>query len=95
MAGEPLGKVIMADTEIAELGRFAVSSDPQDTGAFRTPNLRNVAGTAPNMHDGIIQILEATIGHELYYRLASGQPIILTVEEHGDLSAFLQALSTP
>jgi cytochrome c peroxidase len=95
-AGEPLGKVILADTEIAELGRFAVTSDPQDMGAFRTPSLRNVARTAPYMHDGSIQTLDAAIEHELYYRgLASGQPISLTVEERRELLAFLEALSTP
>lgn len=95
-AGEPLGRVILADTEIAELGRFAVTYDPKDMGAFRTPSLRNVARTAPYMHDGSIPTLDAAIEHELYYRgLASGQPISLTVEERRDLLAFLQALSTP
>lgn len=95
-AGEPLGKVILADAEIAELGRFAVTGDPQDMGAFRTPSLRNVTRTAPYMHDGSIPTLEAAIEHELYYRgLATGQPISLTVEERRDLLAFLHTLSTP
>jgi cytochrome c peroxidase len=95
-AGEPLGKVILADAEIAELGRFAITAEPQDMGAFRTPTLRNVARTAPYMHDGSIQTLEAAIEHELYYRgLASGQPINLTVSERRDLAAFLETLSTP
>lgn len=94
--GDPLGHLILSDAEIAELGRFAVTAMPQDMGAFRTPNLRNVARTAPYMHDGSIPTLEAAIEHELYYRgLASGQPISLTVEERRDLLAFLQALSTP
>jgi len=93
--GQPLGKLILSDPEIAELGRFAVTSDPKDLGAFRTPSLRNVARTAPYMHDGSIRTLEAAIEHELYYRsLTSGRPINLTVEERRDLAAFLTTLST-
>jgi cytochrome c peroxidase len=95
-SGRPIGHLIMADADIAELGRFAVTANPQDMAAFRTPNLRNVARTAPYMHDGSIPTLEAAIEHELYYRgLASGQPINLTVEERRDLLVFLEALSTP
>lgn len=95
-SGKPLGHLILADANIAELGRFAVTATPQDMGAFRTPSLRNVARTAPYMHDGSIPTLDAAIEHELYYRgLASGQPISLTVEERRDLLAFLHALSTP
>lgn len=95
-SGQPLGRMVLADVDIAELGRFAVTSDPKDMGAFRTPSLRNVARTAPYMHDGSIQSLEAAIEHELYYRgLTSGRPISLTVEERSDLAAFLSTLSTP
>lgn len=95
-AGEPIGRLVLADADIAELGRFAVTAAPQDLGAFRTPGLRNVARTAPYMHDGSIQTLEAAIEHELYYRgLATGQPIKLTVEEQRQLAAFLRTLSTP
>lgn len=95
LAGEPLGKLILADAEVAELGRFAITSDPQDMGAFRTPSLLNVARTAPYMHDGSIPTLEAAIEHELYYRgLTSGMPVSLTVEERRDLAAFLTTLST-
>jgi len=94
--GDPIGRVILADPDIAELGRFAVTSTPQDLGAFRTPSLRNVGRTAPYMHDGSIATLEAAIEHELYYRgLASGQPIKLTVEEQHQLSAFLRTLDSP
>lgn len=95
-AGLPLGRVILEDSDIAELGRFAVTSRPQDLGAFRTPSLRNVARTAPYMHDGSLHTLEAAIEHELYYRgLASGEPIKLTVEEQRELGAFLRTLDTP
>jgi len=95
-AGEPIGRLVLSDQDIAELGRFAVTARPQDLGAFRTPSLRNVARTAPYMHDGSVPTLEAAIEHELYYRgLASGQPIKLTVEEQRQLGAFLRSLDTP
>ncbi|MEQ4573445.1 MAG: cytochrome c peroxidase [Gammaproteobacteria bacterium] len=93
-SGMPLGRLVLADQDIAELGRFAVTGKPQDLGAFRTPTLRNVANTAPYMHDGSIATLEAAIEHELYYRgLIQGRPIKLTVEEQRQLAAFLRTLS--
>jgi hypothetical protein len=39
-------------------GRFAVSKSPRDHGAFKTPTLREVARTAPYMHDGSLATLE-------------------------------------
>lgn len=44
-----------------DLGRFEITQDPLDRYAFRTPNLRNVAHTAPYMHDGSLPSLEAVI----------------------------------
>lgn len=37
---------------MSDVGRYAVTRQPRDWGAFRTPSLRNVALTAPYMHDG-------------------------------------------
>jgi len=92
----PMGTVILTDHEIAEVGRFAVTRRPADLGAFRTPSLRNVVSTAPYMHDGSIPTLQAAVEREIYYRsLARGQAINLTVEEQGQLIAFLETLSTP
>lgn len=45
------------------LGRFNVTSDPADTGYFKTPTLRNVELTAPYMHDGRFATLEDVINH--------------------------------
>lgn len=42
-------------------GLFEVTLDPEDMGAFRSPSLRNVAVTAPYMHDGSLATLEAVI----------------------------------
>ena len=44
-----------------DTGRFAVTGNPADTGAFRTPSLRNVALRAPYMHDGRFATLEEVV----------------------------------
>jgi cytochrome c peroxidase len=87
--------MIMSDRDIAQLGRFAVTLDPADIGKFRTPSLRNVALTAPYMHDGSIDTLEDAVEYEIYYRgAARGYPLILTPEEKRDLAAFLESLTS-
>ena len=92
--GDALGRLILEDQEIAELGRFAITKEPADLGAFRTPTLRNVANTAPYMHDGSVATLSDALERELYYRgIALGRPIALTVEEQQQLLAFLRTLS--
>ncbi len=85
----------LADADIAELGRFAFTLDPADIGKFKTPGLRNVALTAPYMHDGSVATLEEAVDLELYYRGAQdGRPLILTPQERDDLVAFLKALTS-
>jgi cytochrome c peroxidase len=42
--------------ELEDLGRYEVTGDPDDVGAFRTPTLRNVARTAPYMHNGLFAL---------------------------------------
>jgi cytochrome c peroxidase len=44
-------------------GVMAISEDPEDMGRFKAPTLRNIAVTAPYMHDGSIPTLEAVIEH--------------------------------
>jgi cytochrome c peroxidase len=44
-------------------GVFAISSVPTDMGRFRAPTLRNIAVTAPYMHDGSIATLEEALDH--------------------------------
>jgi len=84
-----------SDPQIAALGRYIVTLNPQDIGKFRTPSLRNVALTAPYMHDGSVATLAQAVDIELYYRgLALGHPILLTSDEKKDLLAFLQSLSS-
>lgn len=56
--------------ELEDLGRYNVTKDPQDVGKFRTPSLRNVARTAPYMHnglfdlDGVINMYDAGMGEQ-------------------------------
>jgi cytochrome c peroxidase len=93
--GNDLDRLIISDRGIAALGRFNVTKKPSDIGQYRTPSLRNVARTAPYMHDGSVASLEAAIDLEIYYRSAQrGRTIVLTAQEKSDLTAFLNALST-
>lgn len=82
-----------------DLGRYEVSGKEKDRGAFKTPTLREVARTAPYMHDGSIATLEEALEH---YNRGGGQnpyldaelrPLRLTVEEKQALLAFLKTLS--
>ena len=93
--GKPIDHSILSDTDISELGRFTVTLNPQDIAKFRTPSLRNVALTAPYMHDGSVATLEDAVALEIYYRgVESNQPLILTLPERSDLVAFLHALTS-
>ena len=60
-------------------GLFTVTQDPKDKGKFRPPTLRNVAYTAPYMHDGSI----ATLGEVLDF-YANGGRNITSGENQGD-----------
>jgi len=51
------------DSEFTDLGLGGITGQPQDMGRFKTPSLRNVALTAPYMHDGRFQTLEEVIDH--------------------------------
>jgi len=92
--GGPLSRQILGDADIAELGRFVVTLDPRDLAAFKTPGLRNVALTAPYMHDGSVATLGEAVDLEVYSRGArDSRPLILTPAERSQLIAFLEALS--
>ncbi|MBK9338246.1 MAG: cytochrome C peroxidase [Lewinellaceae bacterium] len=49
--------------DFVDKGRGEVSKNPSDNGKFRSPTLRNVALTAPYMHDGRFQTLEEVLDH--------------------------------
>jgi cytochrome c peroxidase len=46
-----------------DVGRYNVSKDKKDIGAFKTPTLREIARTAPYMHDGRFGTLEEVVEH--------------------------------
>ncbi len=73
----------------------------QDDGAFKVPTLRNIAITAPYMHDGSVGSLEEVIDHYAAGGRATGnsnksdrlQGFTLTSGERADLIAFLESLT--
>lgn len=80
-------------------GRMRLTGLEADRGRFKVPSLRNVAVTAPYMHDGSLPTLDAVLTH---YQ-SGGQPhpnrsallraFPLTPEERADLLAFLRSLT--
>jgi cytochrome c peroxidase len=80
-------------------GRARLTHDPRDSGAFKTPSLRNVELTAPYMHDGSMRTLEAVLEH-----FASGgvahprkdslmRPFVWEEGEKESILAFLYSLT--
>lgn len=89
-----LGPKVLGDEQWSTLGRFVVTLKPSDIGAFRTPSLRNVALTAPYMHDGSIATLAEAVDREIYYHSFSrGRPINLSQIERQAIVAFLESLT--
>ncbi|MBD3160557.1 MAG: cytochrome-c peroxidase [Candidatus Latescibacteria bacterium] len=98
---------VLSDARTSELGRFAVTRTFDDLGAFKTPTLRNVAVTAPYMHDGSLATLEDVVVHynnggvtpeddPVNDFLSGGiRPLALSDEEVADLVAFMEALTSP
>lgn len=82
-----------------DLGRGRITLDSLDNGKFKVPTLRNIALTAPYMHDGSLTTLEAVIEH--YARggsqHANQSPRVtgftISAQEKADLLAFLQSLT--
>ncbi len=80
-------------------GRLAVTGDLNDEAAFKVPTLRNIALTAPYMHDGRFETLEEVVDH--YANGGQGhhnqtplvRRFILTPTDKEDLVNFLKALT--
>jgi len=88
-------RLVLVDGTFAEMGRFLITGNPEDIGKFKTPSLRNVAETAPYMHDGSVATLDEAVDLEVYYRgVAQSRPLILTPADKVDLIEFLKALSS-
>ncbi len=80
-------------------GRFRLTGNEEDRALFKVPSLRNIALTAPYMHNGSINSLEEVIQH--YQTGGKSHPhkspliksLSLSQEEQNDLLQFLNALS--
>lgn len=98
--GESPDKFGFSATQRAELGRFNVTHIIADIGKFKTPTLRNIALTAPYMHDGSLDTLEEVVayydkgGEKNIFLDAAIFPLHLTEQEKQDLVAFLKALTS-
>ncbi len=90
--------VAWQDGELLDPGRFAITGDDSERGAFKVPSLREIARTAPYMHDGTLATLEDVIefydrgGNPNPYLDAQIRPLHLTYEEKAALLAFLNVL---
>lgn len=88
------------ETESSELGRFLVTKNRADIGAFKTPFLRDVLLTAPYMHDGSLPTLWDVVDHfnkggDTNPFLDSGiQPLGLTDDEIEDVVNLLAAFTS-
>jgi cytochrome c peroxidase len=86
-----------------DLGRFVIApigaKNPSEYGAFKTPTVRDVANTAPYMHDGSLKTLEEVMDH--YDKGGHPNPALdkdivklnLTAQEKADVVAFMKALT--
>lgn len=83
----------------SDFGRYDVTKNQKDLGAFKTPTLRNVAKTPPYMHDGSVETLTDVIN--VYDRGGTPnshldsriKPLHLANSEKADLVAFLKTLT--
>jgi cytochrome c peroxidase len=91
--------VAWRDGQLVDQGRFVVSGQDRDRGAFKTPTLREIARTAPYMHDGSLATLEDVI--DFYSRGGRPNPHLdpemrpqdFSAADKRALVAFLRALS--
>jgi cytochrome c peroxidase len=85
------------DAAEPDLGRYTETKVEKDKGAFKTPTVRNVALSAPYMHDGSLSTLEEVVEH--YNKGGSPNkwlsdkivPLKLTPQEKLDLVEFMRA----
>lgn len=105
---EILGVPSKPDTANAKVdtdpGKFNTYKRELHRNAFKTPTVRNVALTAPYMHNGVYKTLEevidfynrgggAGIGIELYNQTLPPEPLNLSLKEKEQLISFLHALT--
>lgn len=106
-AGTDVDVAVLTDKKSSELGRFAVTDQFDELGAFKTSTLRNIAITAPYMHDGSLKTLKDVVVHynnggvtkkgdRVNDFLNGGiRPLDLNDQQVADLVAFMEALTSP
>lgn len=88
------------DSKNPDLGRFVITKNPRDKGAFKTPTVRDAALRAPYLHDGSEKTLESLL--EFYNRGGGDDPNLdplmvpleLTPGEIQALAAFIKSLTS-
>lgn len=94
-----LGVGVNSDGELPDLGRFEQSRINAEKGAFKTPTLRNVAQSAPYMHDGSLKTLKDVVdfyaggGNSNDHLDPQIKPLHLSAQDRSDLVAFLESLT--
>ncbi|MBX3306157.1 MAG: c-type cytochrome [Nitrospira sp.] len=87
------------DDNKVDLGRYMETKNPEDIGAFKTPTLREIARTAPYMHDGRFKSLEEVVkfynqgGVKNPHQDNTIIPLEMTDDEQQDLVAMLKSLN--
>jgi cytochrome c peroxidase len=87
------------DAEKPDLGRYEITKEEKDKGAFKTPTVRNVALSAPYMHDGSQATLEEVVewyakgGHPNPWLSEKVKKLELTEQDKADLVEFMKALT--
>lgn len=107
LAGMDVDVAVLTDADTSHLGRFAVDDQLSSLGAFKTSTLRNIAVTAPYMHDGSLKTLREVVehynnggvtkaGNPINPFLSGGiRPLNLTEQEIDDLVVFMETLTSP
>jgi cytochrome c peroxidase len=105
--GTDVDVAVLTDKKTSEIGRFAVTEQFDDMGAFKTATLRNIAVSAPYMHDGSLKTLKDVVVHynnggitkkkdKVNDFLSGGiRPLELSDKQIDDLVAFMEALTSP
>ena len=84
---------------LKDIGRYHETTVESDRGAFKTPTLRNIANTAPYMHDGSLQTLKQVVdfyaggGNSNPYLDKKIKTIKLSGQDRADLVEFLKSLT--
>jgi cytochrome c peroxidase len=88
---------------LTDSGRYRITKKETDLGKFKVPGLRNIAVTAPYMHNGIFATLEEVLRyynnpkgffpHQVNIDTNFNKPLNLSAKEQSDIILFLKTLT--